>query len=302
MKTRTILIITLLFWGLLTNAQKIHFSKGDGGFWIKENGQNILFFNRNLNDSIPSHARCNYFHPVYDLKGNCITEDFPADHLHHRGIFWAWLQIIIDGQNVADGWHLQNFGQDIDQVEFVTDANGNGVFNYSSFWHTADKPDNPLMRENTKVVVYPRALNYRQIDFTIELRALENKLQIGGSTSEKGYGGFSIRLKTDEHTQFTDSKKEKVIPINLSIASDRLMNISNPKQKSGVTIIAWEQNPGTSEWILRQEGSAQNVAWPGQTPVDVLITKPLVLKYTILLHNGKPKRLPLKYFLEKTAK
>ena len=27
--------------------------------------------------------------------GQVLTEDFPADHLHHRGIFWAWHQVYV---------------------------------------------------------------------------------------------------------------------------------------------------------------------------------------------------------------
>jgi hypothetical protein len=78
-----------------SNAQIIHFEKDEGGFWIKQGKTKVLFFQREMNDSIPEYARNNYFHPVYDLNGNVITEDFPEDHLHHRGIFWAWHQILI---------------------------------------------------------------------------------------------------------------------------------------------------------------------------------------------------------------
>jgi AcrR family transcriptional regulator len=31
-----------------------------------------------------------YIHPLYGLDGEVMTEDFPVDHRHHRGVFWAW--------------------------------------------------------------------------------------------------------------------------------------------------------------------------------------------------------------------
>lgn len=35
-------------------------------------------------------ARSTYVHPLYGLDGEVLTDDFPADHTHHRGLFWAW--------------------------------------------------------------------------------------------------------------------------------------------------------------------------------------------------------------------
>ena len=43
-------------------------------------------------------ARANYVHPLLDLDGEPLTEDFPADHPHHRGVFWAWHQVRIGGR------------------------------------------------------------------------------------------------------------------------------------------------------------------------------------------------------------
>lgn len=302
MKIKLFILLAIIFITANAGAQKIQFKKEEKGFWFSENEQKIFFFQRQLNDSVPSHSRCNYFHPVYDLKGHCITEDFPADHLHQRGIYWAWLQIIIDGQQIADGWHLENFVQEIDEVEFKNTPNGNGVFSYTSYWESPDKPNDPFIQEQTQVNIYPRQINYRRIDFTIQLRALEHGLKLGGANNEKGYGGFSIRLKTDDNTVFTDIDNDIIAPTELAIAGDRVIDISNKKQKSGVSIIVWEQNPGTSKWILRQAKSAQNAAWPGREPIEVSVSQPTVLKYTLIIHNGKRKAVPFKYLLNETSK
>jgi hypothetical protein len=296
MSYRIVIIIALLLASFYGEAQKIHLKREKNGYWIMEDNKRVFFFNRDVNDSVASHARNNYFHPVYDLNGNCITEDFPADHLHQRGIFWAWLQLIVDGQHVADGWHLQNFTQEIDQVEFLFNDKGQGVFSYSSFWELANRPDNPIMRENTKVVVYPRTAHYRRIDFTIELHALEHNLKIGGADNEKGYGGFAIRLKTDDNTVFTDLANNRISPQELAIDAGLMVDVSNPAMKSGVSILAWDENPGKTQWILRQSKSAQNAAWPGREPINISVTKPTVLKYSVIIHKGNRKRVPYKQF------
>ena len=288
----------LLFTSLAVSAQKIHFSIDNGGFWIMENSQKIIFFQRDMNDSIPEYARNNYFHPLYDLNGKCITEDFPQDHLHHRGIFWAWHQILVNGKPVCDSWDIKNFTQNIDQIEFRQNKEGNGILTYSSFWHTKDKAEDPFMRENTTVTVYPRNHNYRRIDFTIQLRALEYNFSLGGSDDVKGYGGFSIRMKTNESTVFTDLNNRKITPSNEAINAGQMVDISNPKMKNGVTIISWPQNPGEVKWILRQTGSMQNCAWPGREPVGISVTQPTELKYTLLIHNGKRKNIPFDKILK----
>lgn len=288
----SLLVCLLMFFA--ANAQKMHLKKENNGYWIMENNQKIFFYQRYMNDSIPEYARNNYFHPVYDLNENCLTEDYPSDHLHHRGIFWAWHQILVDGNPICDTWDIKNFSQNVSQFEFGGDGNGNGTINYTSFWHTNNKPDDPFIQEKTTVTIHPRTPNYRQIDFTISLRALEENLSIGGSTDEKGYGGFTVRLKTDEQTQFTGADNEKITPTNLAIPGGDWVDIYNPEQKSGITILPWPQNPGAeNEWILRQTGSAQNCKWPGRTAVPLSIEKPTVLRYSLIIHKGNRKKVPV---------
>ena len=56
-------------------------------------------------DPAPKPHSC-YIHPLYGLDGEVLTDDFPADHLHHRGVFWAWPHVTVDGRHL-DLW-MQN--------------------------------------------------------------------------------------------------------------------------------------------------------------------------------------------------
>jgi hypothetical protein len=269
------------------NAQIIHFEKDEGGFWIKQGKTKVLFFQREINDSIPEYARNNYFHPVYDLDGNVITEDFPEDHLHHRGIFWAWHQVLIDGKKICDPWDIKNFRQTVRDIEFRLTERRNGELKYTSYWFTNDQTDDPFMRIKTKVTVHPRKMRYRQIDFKLEIQPLEEGLSLGGSDNVKGYGGFSFRLKTNEKTKFFNASGNQITPRNTAIDGGNYVNIINPLQKRGVVIYQSPSNPEISGWILRQDNSAQNCAWPGRQPVSLAVDKPVTLQYSILIHNGK---------------
>ena len=83
----------------------VRITKDPQGYWFTEGDTKVLFYQAERK-ALPDGqaARSNYFHPLYDLDGNVLTEDFPKDHIHHRGIFWAWHQVRIDGKTVQDQW------------------------------------------------------------------------------------------------------------------------------------------------------------------------------------------------------
>src|SRR5690606_12052487 len=58
-------------------------------------------------ENVPANrARSSYLHPIYGLDGEVLTDDFPKDHYHHRGLFWAWPHVIVGKQEV-DLWMLK---------------------------------------------------------------------------------------------------------------------------------------------------------------------------------------------------
>ena len=79
------------------------------GYWIKEGDRKVLFYQQATRSLDGKYARANYVHPLMDLDGNAISEDFPADHPHHRGICWAWHQCLVGSSRAGDGWACQDF-------------------------------------------------------------------------------------------------------------------------------------------------------------------------------------------------
>ena len=63
----------------------------------------------------PLFRRGGYIHPVFTPAGNRVTDDFPADHLHHHGIWSPWTKTGFEGRS-PDFW---NMGQGRGRVEFV---------------------------------------------------------------------------------------------------------------------------------------------------------------------------------------
>lgn len=286
--TLAIVLIFLSFSGIA----QINMIVKQGGFLFMEGKDSIFFYQKSPKDKNGEFSRCNYLHPFYGVDGARLTEDFPADHLHHRGIFWAWHQILIDGRQVSDGWGLKDFQQKVTGFEFRLQK-GEGVLNTTVEWKSSlwKNGKEAYIKESTKITLFPKTGNYRRVDFEIQLKALADRLSIGGSNDEKGYGGFSARLKLPADVVFS-GMNGPVEPQNTAIAGGKFINISgsflNENKPGGVAIAASESNPEPNKsWILRKSASMQNAAYPGQTPVAIPFDKPLVLKYSLIVYQDE---------------
>ncbi len=276
------------------SVSQIDITPCDEGILISDKWKEVLYYQIELRSIEGKYLRSNYFHPLWDLKGNIITEDFPPDHMHHRGIFWAWPQVLVSGNNVGNLWELKDIVQDVAEVEYALQPNGAGVLKTEVYWKTTSSSisvKNPIIKETAKVTIHPRMKKYRQIDFDISLIALTSKVKIGGSDDDKGYGGFSIRLKLPSDVSFYGAEGT-VIPELTQVRSPGWINIQGSSGKRnepyGVVIADHPGNPGyPQKWILRRGKSMQNIVFPGGEPIEISRSEPLILKYTVIVHNGK---------------
>jgi hypothetical protein len=49
----------------------------------------------------PKYTQSSYIHPLFSLDGQALTDDSPADHLHHHGLFWTWPVVLTRGAPTA---------------------------------------------------------------------------------------------------------------------------------------------------------------------------------------------------------
>lgn len=59
--------------------------------------------------------RGGYLFPVLTPSGKLVCDDFPPNHVHHHGVWWAWTKTEFEGRQ-PDFW---NMGQNKGRVEFV---------------------------------------------------------------------------------------------------------------------------------------------------------------------------------------
>ncbi len=281
------LLLSLSFAG----KAQINMVVKEGGFLFMEGKDSLFFYQKSPKDMEGKYSRCNYIHPLYGSDNSRLTEDFPVDHLHHRGVFWAWHQILIDNKPISDGWGLKNFQQKVTDIEFRLQK-GIGYLNatvdwISPLWRNGSEP---FLQEKTTITMYPKTGNYRRIDFEIKLKAMTDRLSIGGSDDEKGYSGFSVRLKLPDDVGFS-GENGLVEPTNTAVVAGNTIKITGSflkgEKKGGVAIYSNPENPVPStNWILRKAASMQNAVYPGRQPVSIPFDKPLVLKYSLLVFQG----------------
>ncbi len=304
---------TALLWLLVSyhssaaKSEELRFDADKEGVSIFDNDTLVVRY-QGLTQSLNGQwGRANYLHPVVTPSGKLVTEDFPVDHRHHRGIFWAWHQAWMGTQKLGDAWACNNFTWKLKSNRTFHDGDGITISNHV-IWetkhHGQDDPNvktSPetanlsnnkssrlqIVSERNQIHIGSLINGVRAIDFSISLLALQDEIQIGGSENEKGYGGFSARIALDGSETFT-SDHTKITPITKAITAGTWMDIS--RHDSGVTIINHQENPGVSEnksdWIVRVKRSMQNAKYPGRHRITLSQEKPLEMRYRVVLHDG----------------
>jgi hypothetical protein len=85
---------------------------GNGLVTLKAFGKTALVYRTektdlppNRPDLTPIFQRGGYIHPVLSPSGKQITDDYPSNHKHHHGIWFAWTHTEYDGRT-PDFWNM----------------------------------------------------------------------------------------------------------------------------------------------------------------------------------------------------
>jgi hypothetical protein len=268
----------------------------DDGVTLTDGGTSVLFY-RTAPADPREPGRLNYVHPLYAPDGTVLTEDRPADHLHQRGVFWSWHQVIVDGKAVADGWFMKGLAFHVREKRFKGDAGGGGTLVVNADWIVNSGPEVAYVaRETTKVRVHRLKNGARRIDFDTAITARADSLALGGSDDAKGYGGFSVRLVRPDRLAFGSNGKA-VVPAVGPVEAGKAMGFAwTPDARgSSADVPAWTvglacraNGAPLTRWILRRELSMQNCVFPGRAPFVLNKGQTLRLQSTLILRPATP--------------
>jgi len=255
---------------------------------IMDDGRPVLTyrFGNQLKEGVdPKFARSSYIHPLFSLDGRRLTDDFPADHVHHHGLFWGWPVVRVRGQTTSN-WEVgipslrQHF------VRWLTRGaeDGLAVLSVENSWKLGDAEI--VAQEIVTIRVHPADSVGRAIDIELLVTAVGGPLELQGTPDQnKGYGGLCFRsaplLKGATMTTDQGPLKEDVVNTPFLWA-----DISTAEL--GVAVFAPPGHPGAPvRWLIRNSyAGVINPCWPGLKPVTLSPGRPLQLRYRIYIHRG----------------
>lgn len=260
---------------------------------LSDSGKPVYVYNfgPTLAKGFPEEMRrAAYLHPVYAPDGTVVTDDFNPNHAHHRGIFWAWPEITVNGKK-DDIWTVKGFREKF--VRWVArDTKGDRArLAVENGWYDGDKR---FVKENVEIVAHPVEGNHRTLDFTLRFEAVSDPVTIVGTPDQKkGFGGFAFRFATPD-----GGGSKTIITTDQGVSEkDGVMSRHPWAQISGIykgkpagaRIEDDPSNPGYPKngWLMRHELCALNVSYPGLDPVILTPGKPLTLKYRVILFAGE---------------
>ena len=263
--------------------------KAADGYQFYDGDKPVLFYHTGSNTYKGRYARGDYVHPLMGMQGRVLTEDFPDDHLHHRGVFWAWHQVLVGGKSVGDSWSCQNIVWDVRRTKVLDEPPGSAAIEATVHWKSPrwQGGGKAFLAETVTIRVHRAAGNARAVDFCLALRALVDDVKLGGAENDKGYGGFCTRIVLPKDLVMT-GPKGAVTPKRTPVVAGPWLNFTGTfgTGKSAMAIFVHPSNPGYPQpWILRKQKSCQNAVYPGPRAVGVPKDKPLILRYRLLIHK-----------------
>lgn len=266
----------------------------DDAVTLTEAGKTVLVYRTKPLDAANEPGRANFVSPLYAPDGTALTEDKPGDHPHHRGLWWAWMKVQVDGRSVADGWYMKNLSYFVREKRFLGDAEGGGTLTVEVDWIVNSGPELAYVaREVTQVIVRPLKAGVRRVEFDTTITARVDALGLGGSEDDRGFGGFSIRLVDPEHLTFASGGKT-LIPNGAALKAGPSMGFAwaggsnSPAWTVGLACKA--NGEAVTRWMLYNERSMQNCVFPGRAPLILRRDQALRLQETVVIRPANRKK------------
>jgi len=287
---RAALGLCLMVWLAATGfAQFVFVEDAKAGTVLVLDGQTPVLMYR-FGDQLASGVNAKYttscyIHPLFVPDGRALTDDFPADHLHHHGVSWTWPVVRTRGVDTQT-WlpAVPSLRQHL--VRWLKkDVSGEAaVLAVENAWLLEEKET--VAKETVTVRVHPADGPGRAVDVEVVLEAIGGPLEVAGTPEEKkGYGGLCLRgaplLKGAAMTTDKGPLKEDVTNTVF-----RWADISTAEL--GVAVFVHPGHPDYPDpWLVRNSyAGVINPSWPGLRRVVLDAGAPIALRYRLYIHRG----------------
>lgn len=253
---------------------------------LRSGSQPVLRYNYGvqLPAGVPQdRARCCYIYPLWTPGGVSPLDDFPKDHYHHRGLFWAWPDVRVGGVSY-DGWLMHGL-RTVNKSFHTTLREGGhvAVLDVENEWVVNGKT---IVKAREQYTIHASKDHSRTLDAALTLTATTEPVTLRGSHEDtKSYGGLSLRFAPRENTVLRTEKGLLAKDDDLNAHEWAELEAVYNGHKAAVRVDNDPANDGGApQWCLRQYGFI-GAAFPGKTaPRDTFTLqpgKPLTLRYTV---------------------
>jgi hypothetical protein len=258
---------------------------GNGRMELNEGGKTAFIYNYGpqLKEGAPENKRrCCYVFPVYTPSGVLPVDDFPADHWHHRGVFWSW-PVVETGDKRYDIWMTFTAKHRSDQVPETKVKGKEAVLVAHNVWE-ADGKD--IVREGLQLTAYPSKNGAREFDIALTLESIKDPVTLRGSREKgKSYGGVSARFAARENTVIRADGEVLTRDEDLNPRKWAELEGVYGGKRAVLRITPDPANPGAPyQWCLRKYGFI-GASFPGRTDAVDGYTleagKPITLKFRV---------------------
>lgn len=170
---------------------------GPASLQVSQLGNPVFVYNHGVitDEKVPAkdgrRSRACYIHPLWGLNGEVLTADFPKDHYHHHGVFWAWPHVEIGrdeiGKEKFDLWEYKDIAQRF--VRWLARDTGPlaAVLGVENGWFVGDRK---VMIERVWMQVAKATPTERALDLDFTWIPVDRPITLRGAEG-KSYGGLN---------------------------------------------------------------------------------------------------------------
>ncbi len=256
---------------------------------IAEQDHPVLVYNLGVitGEKVPAsdsrRSRACYIHPLWGLNGEVLTDDFPKDHYHHHGVFWAWPHVEVDNEK-HDLWMYKDIAERF--VRWLGRDSGSlaAELGVENGWFVGNRK---VMIERVWIQAAKASAVARVLDLDFTWIPVDRPIALRGAEG-KSYGGLTVRFAVPSEKDSTITvpagASSKDLPDTPLPWADLTCKFAGAKQPSGAAIFVPRDHPDyPPAWLTRHYG-ALCVGWPGVNGKTFKPGKPIRLHYRIWIH------------------